>query len=64
MNFFKVAVSEDNGKLWTMAILMPEDAKRKAKPASFKVAIDAVEAASGFDLFEKVEDGVEVEMER
>jgi DNA/RNA endonuclease G (NUC1) len=33
----------------------------KAKPALFKVAIDAVEAASGFDLFEKVEDGVEVE---
>ena len=62
--FFKVAVQEVNGKLWTMAILMPEDAKRKAKPTSFKVAIDAVEVASGFDLFERLEDEVEIRIEK
>ena len=62
--FFKVAVSESGGKLWTMAVLIPEEAPRKAKPSSYRVSIDAVEVASGFDLFSVLDDGVETEMEK
>ena len=61
--FFRVLVDLDGDQPRAIAFLVPQSAARDAPLGDFAVSIDAVEAATGLDLFADLDDAEETRLE-
>jgi len=61
--FFAIVVDAVEGRLRSMAFLIPQEIPRKARLSSFLVSIDAVESATGLDFMAELEDETEKRFE-
>lgn len=57
--FFKIVIDENEGKLRTLALLVPQDAPAGVPPERFLVTIDEIERRTGLDFLSELEDEAE-----
>ena len=58
-----VMLDEHEGRVRTLAFVIPQDAPKAATPARYLVSIDHIEAITGLDLFPDLPDAVEAVLE-
>ena len=61
--FYQIIVDEQDGRLRTLAFLVPQDAPAHADPARYLTTIAEVEARTGLDFLAALEDAAEREVE-
>jgi endonuclease G len=62
--FFLIVIDENEGKLRTLAMIVPQEARSDANPASFLTSIDDVQRRTGLDFLSELEDAAEREIEQ
>lgn len=61
--FFKIIVDETEGKLRTLAFIVPQDAPADAPPGRYLTTIEEIQRRTGLDFLSEVEDAAEREVE-
>lgn len=61
--FFKIIVDEQDGRLRTLAFLIPQEAPANAEPERYLTTIAEIEARTGLDFFAALADAAEQEVE-
>jgi endonuclease G len=54
--FFKIIIDEQDGKLRTLAFLVPQDAPEGADPARYLTTIDEIERRTGLDFLPELDE--------
>lgn len=62
--FFLIVIDENEGKLRTLAFIVPQEAPTNADPASYLVSIDEVQRRTGLDFLSELDDASEREVEQ
>jgi endonuclease G len=61
--FFKIIVDENEGKLRTLALLVPQDAPAEANAARYLTTIEEIQRRTGLDFLSEIEDAAERQIE-
>ncbi len=61
--FFKIIVDENEGKLRTLALLVPQDAPAEADAARYLTTIEEIQRRTGLDFLSEIEDAAERQIE-
>jgi endonuclease G len=61
--FYQIIVDEQDGRLRTLAFIVPQEAAAHADPARYLTTIAEVEARTGLDFLAALEDAAEREVE-
>lgn len=61
--FFKIIVDEQDGRLRTLAFLVPQDAPAGADPARYLTTIEEIQRRTGLDFLGEIEDEAERQIE-
>ena len=61
--FFKIVIDENEGKLRTLAFIVPQEASTDAEPGRFLTTIEEVQRRTGLDFLSELEDAAEREVE-
>ncbi len=61
--FFKIIVDEQDGRLRTLAFLVPQETSTQADPARYLTTIAEIETRTGLDFLAALEDAAEREVE-
>lgn len=62
--FFLIVVDENEGKLRTLAFLVPQEAPHEADPARYLVSIDEIQRRTGLDFLSELDDAAERQVEQ
>ncbi|MES2692223.1 MAG: DNA/RNA non-specific endonuclease [Verrucomicrobiota bacterium] len=62
--FFMIVVDENEGKLRTLAFIVPQETAAEADPARFLTTIDEVQRRTGLDFLAEIEDAAERQIEQ
>lgn len=62
--FFLIVVDENEGKLRTMAFIVPQETPANSDPARFLTTIDDVQRRTGLDFLRELEDTAEKQVEQ
>ena len=62
--FFKIIIDENEGKLRTLAFIVPQDPPATAEPARFLTTIEEIQRRTGLDFLSEIEDAAEREIEQ
>jgi endonuclease G len=62
--FYLIVIDESEGKLRTLALIVPQDAPTNADPASYLTSIDEIQRRTGLDFLSELEDAAEREVEQ
>lgn len=62
--FFLIVIDENEGKLRTLAFIVPQEARSDANPASFLTSIDAIQRRTGLDFLSELDDASESAIEQ
>jgi endonuclease G len=62
--FYKIIVDEQDGRLRTLAFLVPQEAPTHAEPGRYLTTIAEIEARTGLDFLPALEDAAEREVEQ
>jgi len=62
--FFMIIVDENEGKLRTLAFLVPQEATAEADPARFLTSIDEIQRRTGLDFLSELDDPAERAVEQ
>jgi endonuclease G len=57
--FFKIIIDENEGRLRTLALLVPQDAPADAEPARYLTTIAEIQRRTGLDFLSEIEDDAE-----
>jgi endonuclease G len=61
--FFMIVVDENEGKLRTLALLVPQETAANADPERFLTSIDEIQRRTGLDFLSELDDAAEREVE-
>ena len=61
--FFKIVIDEQDGRLRTLAFLVPQDAPTDADPARYLTSIAEIQRRTGLDFLAEIEDAAEQQIE-
>ncbi len=61
--FFKIIVDESEGKLRTLAFIVPQETAADAEPRRYLTTIDEIQRRTGLDFLSELEDAAEREVE-
>lgn len=61
--FFKIIIDENEGRLRTLAFLVPQEAPADTDPARYLTTIDEIERRTGLDFLREIEDAAEAQIE-
>jgi endonuclease G len=61
--FFKIVVDESEGKLRTLAFIVPQEAPTDADPRRYLTTIDEIQRRTGLDFLSELDDAAEREVE-
>lgn len=61
--FFLIVVDEHEGKLRTLALIVPQEAPAHADPAQYLTTIDDIQRRTGLDFLSELDDAAEREVE-
>src|SRR5690606_10512531 len=62
--FFKIIVDENEGKLRTLALIVPQDVKPGESAAKYLTTIEEIQRRTGLDFLSELEDAAEREVEQ
>jgi endonuclease G len=62
--FFLIVIDENEGKLRTLAFLVPQEAPHEADPARYLVSIDEIQRRTGLDFLSELDDTAERQVEQ
>ena len=61
--FFLIVIDESEGKLRTLALIVPQEAPANAEPSSYLTSIETIQRRTGLDFLSEIEDAAEREIE-
>lgn len=62
--FFLIVIDENEGKLRTMAFIVPQETPADSDPAKFLTSIDEIQRRTGLDFLREIEDTAEKQIEQ
>ena len=62
--FFLIVIDENEGRLRTLAWIVPQEAPTTANPANYLTSIDEIQRRTGLDFLSEIEDAAEREVEQ
>ena len=62
--FFMIMVDENEGKLRTLAFIVPQEAPAEARPARYLTTIDEIQRRTGLDFLSELDDASERQVEQ
>jgi endonuclease G len=61
--FFLIVIDEHEGKLRTLALIVPQEAPPDAEPERYLTRIDEIQRHTGLDFLSELDDGAEQPVE-
>jgi endonuclease G len=61
--FFMIVVDENEGKLRTLALIIPQAAAAEAEPGRYLTTIEDIQRRTGLDFLGEIEDAAERQIE-
>lgn len=62
--FFLIVVDEHEGRLRTLALIVPQEAPPSADPNRYLTTIDEIQRRTGLDFLAELDDGAEQQVEQ
>ena len=62
--FFAIVIDENEGRLRTLALIVPHDAPAEAEPSRYLTTIDEIQRRTGLDFLSELEDADEHQVEQ